>query len=117
VALHTSLPIHKTAYDLLDVVTDLARNMPRDFKQSIGGEIRNEIVEIIKAIFRANCARDKDPHLEGLQEHLQVVELWLRLSRDKKLISTAQYGKAIALTNSVGKQATGWRRSAVSPAS
>ena len=33
---HTTLPIYKVAYNLLDAVTDLAKNMPRDFKQSIG---------------------------------------------------------------------------------
>jgi hypothetical protein len=116
-ALHTELPIHKVAYDLLDAITDLARNMPRDFKQSIGGKLRDEVVEIVVAIFRANCARDKAPHLEALIERLQVAELMLRLSRDKRLISTGQYARAIQLTNSIGKQANGWRRSATSPAS
>lgn len=114
-ALHTNLPIYKVAYDLLDVVTDLVKNMPRDFKQSIGGKISQECVEIVVLIFRANCAREKAPHLGELIERLQVAELLLRLSRDKRLISTAQYAKAIELTNSVGKQANGWRRSA-SPA-
>lgn len=34
-ALHTALPIYKVAYNLFDVVTDLVKNMPRDFKSSI----------------------------------------------------------------------------------
>ena len=114
-ALHTQLPIYKVAYDLLDAITDLAKNMPRDFKQSIGGKLRDEAVEIVVLIFRANCARDKAPHLSSLIERLQVAELLIRLSRDKRLISTGQYAKTIALTNSVGKQAGGWRRSAASP--
>jgi hypothetical protein len=82
-ALHTELPIYKVAYDLLDAITDLAKNMPRDFKQSIGGKLRDECVEIVTLIFRANCARDKATHLESLIERLQVAELLLRLSRDK----------------------------------
>jgi len=53
-ALHTSLPIYKVAYDLLDIVTDLVKNMPRDFKQSIGGKISAECVDIVVLIFRAN---------------------------------------------------------------
>jgi hypothetical protein len=36
-ALHTELPIYKQAYDLFDAITDLAKNMPRDFKASILG--------------------------------------------------------------------------------
>lgn len=114
---HTQLPIYKVAYDLLDVVTELVKNMPRDFKRSIGGKISDECVEIVVLIFHANTARDKAPYLSDLIERLQVAELLLRLSRDKRLISTSQYAKAIELTNSVGKQAGGWRKSAMSPAS
>jgi hypothetical protein len=76
-ALHTQLPIYKVAYDLLDVVTDLVKNMPRDFKASIGGKISQECVEIVVLIFRANCAREKAPHLDDLIERLQVAELLL----------------------------------------
>ena len=116
-ALHTQLPIYKVAYDLLDVVTELVKNMPRNFKASIGEKISAECVEIVVLIFRANCAKDKAMHLGELIERLQVAELLLRLSKDKRLISTGQYAQAIGLTNQVGKQAGGWRRSALSPAS
>jgi len=114
-ALHTSLPIYKVAYDLLDVIADLAKNMPRDFKASIGNKLRDECVEIVVLIFRANCAHDKVPHLALLIERLQVTELLLRLSRDKRLISTGQYARAIELTSNVGKQANGWRKMSASP--
>lgn len=116
-ALHTNLPIYRDAYSLFDVIVDLAKNMPRDFKASIGGKLRDECIEIMTLVFRANTARDKSEHLNSLIERLQVAELLLRLSRDKRLISTAQYAKAITFTNDIGRQATGWRNSASSPAS
>lgn len=116
-ALHTELPIYKTAYDLLDAITDLARNMPRDFKQSIGGKLRDEAVEITTLVFRANVAKEKASHIQQLLERQQVAELLIRLARDKKLISTGQYAKTIQLTNSIGKQANGWRNYAISSAS
>jgi hypothetical protein len=40
-ALHTSLPIYKVAYDLLSVATDYVQNMPRAFKAAIGGRAVN----------------------------------------------------------------------------
>ena len=115
-ALHTQLPIYKIAYALFDISTDLAKNMPRDFKVGIGGKIRDECIEIVTMIFRANVARDKAPHLGTLIERVQVIELLLRLSRDKHLISTGQYAKAIELTTSVSKQASGWRRASITQA-
>ena len=108
-ALHTSLPIYKVAYDLLSLATDVTRNMPRDFKVSLGGRIRDECVALVVLIGRANFARDK-------VERLQVAELLLRLSCDKRFISRTQYAQAIQLTAQVGKQANGWRKhSAASP--
>jgi hypothetical protein len=114
-ALHTTLPIYKVAYDLLTEVTATTRNMPRDYKSSIGAKIREECVELVVLIFRANTARDKVPHLTTLIERLQVAELLLRLSKDMRLISTGQYASAIALTDKIGKQANGWRKSSASP--
>jgi hypothetical protein len=116
-ALHTNLPIYKVAYELLMTVTALVKNMPRDFKRSIGGEISTECTKIVVLIFRANSAKDKRPHLDELIERLQVAQLLLRLSQDMRLISKTGYAKAVDLTNSVGRQAGGWRRSALSPAS
>lgn len=115
-AIHTNLPIYKVSYELFSHVTQITRNMPRDFRLSVGGEIRAECVKLMVLIFRANSATDKTPHLGALIERLQVVELLLRLSRDMRFISTAQYARAVELTSSVGKQASGWRKhSASSP--
>lgn len=111
-AIHTQLPIYKVTYDLLDVVTDFAKNMPRDFKRSIGEKISAECIEITVLIFRANVAEDKSPYLNELQERLQVAQLLIRLAKDKRLISPAAFSKATELTTSIGKQAMGWRNAA-----
>jgi hypothetical protein len=115
-AIHTKLPIYKVTYDLLDVVTEITSHMRRDFKASIGARISDECVALLVLVYRANVARDKLQHLEDLLERVQVAELLLRLSKDKRLISVAQYARAIQLTDSIGKQANGWRKaSAASP--
>lgn len=112
-----NLPIYKVAYDLFGVVTDAVRNMPRDIKQLVGARIATESMDIVVLIFRANEARDKVPHLSELLERLGVLNLLLRLARDKRFIATKQYAAAIALTDQVGKQAGGWKKaSASSPA-
>lgn len=109
------LPIYKAAYDLLDVATDLVKNMQRDFKRSIGDKISGECIEITILVFRANVAQDKAPHLMELLERLQVIELMIRLAMDKRLISKPAYAKAVELSTSIGKQANGWRRAASRP--
>jgi len=77
--------------------------------------VRDLCVDMVLLIFKANCARDKVPHLDTLLERLEELNLLLRLCRDKRFISTSQYAKAIELTASVGKQTNGWRKHNASP--
>ena len=109
-ALHIDLPIYKLAYDLLSLATELTRNMPRDFKASLGAQIRNECIGLIVLIGRANIAADKTPHLDAMLEGLQVVELLMRLSHDKRFISPKQWAASVTITERIGQQAGGWRK-------
>jgi hypothetical protein len=108
--LHKHLPIYKAAYDLMVLAAQLTRNMPRDFKSSFGSKLRDECVELVLLISRANAARDKVPHLDQLIERLEVAELLIRLAHDLRFISNGQYAQAIEVTGSIGKQAGGWRK-------
>ena len=116
-AMHTQLPIHKVAYDLLNLAIDLVRNIPRDLKVMLGTKIRDECIEVLTLIGRANAAMDKRAYLSALVEHVQVVEYLVRSLKDKRFISVKQYAAAIELTDSIGKQANAWKRkSATAPA-
>lgn len=118
-ALHHQLPIYKLASDLASLAADLAKNMPRDFKRTLGEKVLMECFEVVTLIFRANVASgaERAVHISKLLEHLQVIELMLRLAVDKRLISTQQYARAIEITDPLGRQATGWKKhAATSPA-
>ena len=69
------------------------------------------LVTLVVLIFRANGAADKRPYLSEMIERTVVTGLLLRLAKDMRLISIGQYAEAVELTNSVGKQANGWRKS------
>lgn len=70
--IHTQLPIYKVAYDLLDAISDLTAQFPRNFRASMGEQIRVECVHIVTLVARANIAREKAPHLEALLESLPL---------------------------------------------
>jgi hypothetical protein len=114
-ALHSKLPIYKIAYDMTSVAIDLVRNMPRDVKSTLGGQLKQLCFDIVLLVIRANCAIDKAPHLTVLIERNEELQIVLRLCQDKRFISRAQYAKAVELSTSVGKQANGWRKYAASP--
>lgn len=118
-ALHHQLPIYKLASDLASLAADLSKNMPRDWKRTLGEKVLIECFDVVTLIFRANVTTgtDRVQHISKLLEHIQIIELMLRLAVDKRLISTKQYARAIEITDPLGRQATGWKKhAATSPA-
>ena len=115
-ALHTDLEIHKVAEELLGLSLDLVRNIPRDLKQVVGAKIRDECLQILVLIGRANMTRDKLPHINLLLESIWMLNYLLRALTNRGLISKGQHAKAMKMTASVGRQANAWKKSATAPA-
>ncbi|MBT9268538.1 four helix bundle protein [Pseudomonas sp. MG-9] len=115
-ALHSDLEIHKVAEELLGLSLDLVRNIPRDLKQVIGAKIRDECLQVLVLIGRANMAREKLPYLNLLLESVWMLNYLLRALTNRGLISKGQHAKAMKMTASVGRQANAWKKSATAPA-
>ena len=115
-ALHTDLEIHKVAEELLGLSLDLVRNIPRDLKQVVGAKIRDECLQVLVLIGRANMTREKLPHINLLLERIWMLNYLLRALTNRGLISKGQHAKAMMMTASVGRQANAWKKSATAPA-
>lgn len=115
-ALHTDLEIHKVAEELLGLSIDLVRNIPRDLKQVVGAKIRDECLQVLVLIGRANMTREKLPHINLLLESIWMLNYLLRALTNRGLISKGQHAKAMMMTASVGRQANAWKKSATAPA-
>jgi hypothetical protein len=114
--LHTDTEIYRTTYVLFTTLTEAIRNMPRDVKNHMGGKIRDEVLEAIDAIYMANVARNKVPHIENARRRIARVEVLLRQSVDLRFITRPAYAKAVELTRSIGRQATAWLKYSASHA-
>lgn len=113
-AIHTTLQIYGTAYDLLGLAIDAVKNMPRDVKLVVGQKIVDRCLELTTLIRCANRAGEKAPELERLLERNEEIEALLRISVERRYIGRGQYGDAIRLTQSIGRQAGGWKKSSTS---
>lgn len=109
-ALHTDTEIYKATYDLAKLVTELVANMPRNYKADFGAELRRRCMALVMRTYEANTTEDKPPVLQRMRQEVEAVNLCLRLAVDLRLVSRPQYARAIALTDSIGKQATGWQK-------
>jgi len=109
VAQYKHLPIYKTTYELLQAVTQKTKHFPKEFKYSLGDKIRNECIELVVFIYKANSFKDmRKEHLQEIIERVQVIELILRLTKDLKLLNINQFSEIVELTDSLARQAQGW---------
>lgn len=101
-----------TTYDLLARVTQATAGFSKAYKYSLGDRLRDEVVDMVVFIFKANSSRkERVQHATAFLERLQVVELMLRLCKDLRLLTVKQFAEIVGLTDSLGRQAQGWIKS------
>ncbi len=110
-ARYQHLPIYKQTYDMMIVMMNTIKTFPRDFKFTMGQDLKHETLSLTTEIYRANSATNKTPHIETIIEKIQVLEFQIRLCVDLRLISKKQYASLIELTSSLLRQAEGWKKS------
>jgi hypothetical protein len=110
-AQYEHLPIYKLTYDILLRTTVAIKDFPREYKFTLGEEIKHELIRLVVVIYRANSAANKKQHIELILEHIQAIQLLLRLSHDMKVLSRRNYAALAQMTDGLGKQAQGWLKS------
>ena len=112
-AQYKHLPIYHLTYEILQRVVKATKEFPRDFKFTLGQKMKDEVIEMVVLIYRANSTENKSTVIESLLERLQVLELLVRLCHDFKIMSTKHYASIVEMTESLGKQAQGWKKASL----
>ena len=110
-ARYIHLPIYKKSYDLLIEIFKITREFTREYKYTIGEKLKNETMELIMQVYKANNQKNKIENLEVILEKVLVIELLLRLSRDIRVLSLKKYTRIIQITDEIARQAQGWLKS------
>ncbi len=110
-AQYEHLPIYKQTYDILLRTMTATKNFPREYKYTLGQKIKDELIDIVILIYRANSAKNKEQHIQEIMERIQAVQLLMRLSHDMKILPRRHYAALSEMTENLGKQAQGWLKS------
>lgn len=115
-AQYQHLPIYKSTYELLRLITHATAGFAKAYKYSLGDKLRGEVVEMVVFIFKANSSRGAERVAQAILflERLQVVELMLRLSKDLRLLTVKQFSEIVSLSDGLGRQAQGWIKASAS---
>jgi len=112
-ALHHQLPIHKTGTDLLGLAAVIHAQMPRGFKRSIGDKIMGHCSDMLDLMAMANASRgaERGRCIEQILAHNRAATVFLRVALNLRAVNGERWAQAVALLDSVGKQASGWMKS------
>jgi hypothetical protein len=113
-SLAKDLEIYKAADQLLALSLQVQAQVPRAYRVAVGQRISNECADILLTVARANAARgaSREGHITQLLERLEAAIVLLRAAHGIKIIPTKVWAASIELTDSIGKQAHGWLKSA-----
>jgi len=113
VALYSELPVFGDVYRLTLRVFTLTQGFSREFKYTLGQEMKRDCLVLLRSIYRINRSRERVPLLEAFLDDFELLKLEVRLCADLKLISLGQQAELVEIMGSIGRQITGWRNASL----
>ncbi len=111
-ALYTALPVYKVAYDLLIEIFKRTRLFSREYKYTIGERLKNESLELIINIYKANRSQKQNRlrRIAEARENVETIRLSLRLTKDLQGIGNKPFVFLNSNVEAVSIQLVGWQK-------
>ena len=111
-AIYNHLPVYKAAYDLMLEIFQFTKDFSREYKYTIGQDLKIEATQLIKRIFQANSDfGTRKQYIKQARAHTEVIRLYIRLLKDLKQINVKKFVSLNEKIESVSKQLAGWQQS------
>mgnify|MGYP000973866984 CR=1 FL=1 len=108
-ALYYDLNVFKDVYNLILIVFEVTKDFPREYKYTLGQDMKRDAIQLVRSIYRANKAKDKKQYLEAFLDDFEILKLELRLCTDMKILAIRRQAEISVLMDGIGRQITGWR--------
>ena len=110
--LYDNLPVYKGSYDLLIQTFEVVKKFEKQYKYTLWDKIKNEIINLITSIYRANSSFDTRLwNIKKSREQIEILKLYFRLSRDLKILSLNNFADLILKIENLSKQLYAWEKS------
>ena len=111
-ARYEHLPIYRKAMELGLYLDVIVKNFSRYHKYTIGQELRNLSMEIVKLIIRVNSVREKEELLSELAAQCEMLKTLLFFAKETKAMqSFKSFQHASSLVVMLCRQSEGWLKS------
>ena len=108
------LPVYKATYDLFIFSFKVIKDMEKDYKYTVGEKLKNEIMDLLMNIYRANKTKDrklKKEKTEKAQENIEIIRILFRLLNDLKQTGFKNFIKINEKIENISRQISGWNSS------
>jgi len=109
-ALYYELPVYKDTYKLILKIFECTKDFSREYKYTLGQDMKRDALQLIRSIYRANKSANKKEYLDTFIDDFELLKLEIRLATDMKILPTGKQAELGILMDSIGKQITGWRK-------
>jgi hypothetical protein len=96
-ALYYDLPVFKDVYQLILKIFEYTKDFPREYKYTLGQELKRDGINLVRSIYRANKSKNKVEYLETFLDDFDQRGL-----SDFKLPATAPIRKMGCLLGASG---------------
>lgn len=110
-AIYLYLPVYKESYDLIIDLFKIIKDFDREYKYTLGENVKKEAIEMVTSIYRANASFTKKPHIEKAREKIETIRIFFRLARDLRQVGLKRFVDVNEKIENVSKQLTAWQRS------
>jgi len=71
-ALSEELPIYKDTYKLIQLIFRYTKEFSREYKYTLGQDMKRDSIKLVRAIYRANRNTDKRQYLEEFLDNFEI---------------------------------------------
>ena len=111
-ALYTSLPVYKVAYELLIEIFKRTGCFGREYKYTLGERLKNDSLDLISNIYRANKSEkhNRVRFIADARDNVESIRLLLRITRDLNVIGNKPFIFLNGKVENVSVQLAGWQQ-------
>lgn len=111
-ALYTNLPVYKSAYSLLMEIYKRTKTFVREYKYTIGEQLKKHTLEMIINIYKANKSKKQNrlKFIDDARQNVETIRLLFRLTKDLKIIGNKSFVSLNIEIEELSKQLAAWHK-------
>lgn len=109
-AVYTDLPLYEECYQLFLQFTQLSQKMQRDFRYSIGEDVKRAIMTMIVDVYKANYKKNNNALMwvEDAQMRLVEIKVMLRMLNELRQLPDRHFALLVEREVVIGGQLDKW---------